>query len=1508
MITFEIKNYLMGITMKNLVSIVSLLIILFVETSVSAHTIRVPADQPTIQAGIDATSDGDTVLVADGTYTGYGNRDLDFHGKAITLISENGAANCIIDCENNDSTRGFYFHSGEKSNSVLNGFTVTGGNVTGDWPDNHGGGITCWYNSSPTIINNIIKDNSADNGGGIYCRGFSSPIINNNIIQNNSADCGGGIECWDNSNPILTSNTLKENSARIGGGIYTGGLSSPQIIKNIIKGNSAYAGSGIYCSHSSPYLLNNTIYRNSADYGGGIYCYYNSSPIIINSILWDNSPDEVYFSSNYDSNSVIISYSDVQGGQIGIVTNNNGTVNWLIGNIDADPLFVDPVNDDFQLREGSPCIDAGDPDLDADGISWEYDVDDQDPDGTRLDMGAYYFHQLKVATPMFSPAPGTYTTIQDVIISCSTSGATIHYTINGTDPTESDPIYSNPIPISSTTTLKAKAYLNGYEPSNIAIGTYTFTSKTGPHIIHVPSEQPTIQAGIDAASNGDTVLVADGIYTGYGNRDLDFHGKAIVVKSVNGADVTIIDCEGSSTKRHRGFYFHSNETSSSVLEGFTITNGYGLLDGLSSGTSCVGGAIYCTHSSPIIKNNIIIGNKASFGGGIQCWEYASPIITNNLISSNSGNGGGIYCYNHCDATITNNIITENVAGWGGGGVQIDMFSSVMLSGNLIAKNSCGQKGGGIYCGNSYCSDKLPKIVNNTIADNISQHEGGGVYFWHAFPKIRNSIIWGNSPEQVASGASSSISITYSNIQGGWKGNGNINADPLFVNPLNGNYNLQEESPCIDSGNPNFPFDPDNTIPDMGAYYYHHLIATHGPVVGNVTSTSARFAIRTFTNSSVKIILSRNSNKWYNPIYTNIAKTDNSQDYFIVLKATGLKPNTTYYYRPIVNGKRITSFLGKFKTFPQKGKAITFSFLFGSGQQQVWDDPNSNIGNIFPIMAQENAHFFLHQGDWHYPDTTDSECGDTLNYFAKYKDLVYESYKTRYDPNFPMAEMLKVMPVDYTYDDHDWVNDNCDGTYMSQGGANTIQVYQEVFPHYTLPSASKGIWHKFACGNTDIFMIDNRAQRDPNMNALLWWDDRYVFSADYVDDHTILGEEQMNWLLNELKTSTATWKFISSGTPFNPAGRGLLELALMLQNTAYDPLLDPATGQERSMASLAKEFADKWWGFPSDIYTLLSKIIENDIKGVVFLSGDTHTSGIDDGTHSLIPEIMAGGLDRTNSQLHAMAKEVFKVDIWNKGGHTYDNSIPPDLGNAYGRVKVCGADSVVMQVVSESQNVLSTHTVLPNCIPRRVAGIIVPGGIDFGEVAPEGQGGSALIALSTSIDTFKITDISVTPIKGSSQIVPVDQSVSLASGESKILTFGFIPIGDIGDTTQALVTIQTNDPACSTKYVSAQGVIGTDTGIKDRISSDGTMAFKLCQNYPNPFNPITTISFQLPQSSFVNVSVYNMLGQLVETLINEQKNAGTYTVDWNAEQVNSGMYLYRIKAGKFSCVKKCVVVK
>ena len=364
---------------------------------IDGSTLYVPLNYITIQAAIEAASDGDTVLVADGTYYGTGNKDLDFAGKAIKVTSENGAEKCIIDCERDG--RGFYFHTGEKESSVITGFSVINGIAE------NGGGIYC-SSSSPTITNCIITGNGSGSsvlddygGGGIYCID-SSPVITNCTIVGNSTGglypgCGGGIYCT-NSFPIIANCTISENSGDSGGGICS--INSTLSITNCIITNnssasswSVAAGGGILFSSSSSAttatIVNCTITGNSArgrygassGFGGGIAC---SSTSIVNSILYGNTPDEISVSSN-----PIVTYSDIQGGYSGI------------GNIDADPLFVG--NGDYHLTALSPCIDLGTsegaPSTDIGGTPR--------PQGAGYDMGAYEYVQSTPPPPVFKLVP-----------------------------------------------------------------------------------------------------------------------------------------------------------------------------------------------------------------------------------------------------------------------------------------------------------------------------------------------------------------------------------------------------------------------------------------------------------------------------------------------------------------------------------------------------------------------------------------------------------------------------------------------------------------------------------------------------------------------------------------------------------------------------------------------------------------------------------------------------------------------------------------------------------------------------------------------------------------------------------------------------------------------------------------------------------------------------------------------------------------------------------------------
>ncbi|MCF7920905.1 MAG: right-handed parallel beta-helix repeat-containing protein [Candidatus Cloacimonetes bacterium] len=271
------------------------------------------------------------------------------------------------------------------SNPSLENVTITGNSVEGS-----AGGIYC-SSSSPILENVTITNNLAGGcGGGIYCYD-SSPSLENVTITGNSASYGSGIYCYNNSIPNLENVTITDNSAEhFGGGIYCN-YSSPGVENVKITDNSAEHGGGIYCYDSSPSLVNVTITDNSAEEdGGGIYCTRGSNPILVNCIFWNNLTQEVEFYDYGAPNTITIAYCDIDGGEAGIETNNNGTVNWLEGNIDADPLFVDAEMGNYLLTEDSPCIDAGTSYFEYDGEVL-VDLSEDEYYGIAPDMGAYEY-------------------------------------------------------------------------------------------------------------------------------------------------------------------------------------------------------------------------------------------------------------------------------------------------------------------------------------------------------------------------------------------------------------------------------------------------------------------------------------------------------------------------------------------------------------------------------------------------------------------------------------------------------------------------------------------------------------------------------------------------------------------------------------------------------------------------------------------------------------------------------------------------------------------------------------------------------------------------------------------------------------------------------------------------------------------------------------------------------------------------------------------------------------
>ena len=359
------------------VYIFAIALVVFASLPTSADIIHIPGDYPTIQEGINASSDGDTVLVQPGTYV----ENINFNGHNIvvgSLFLTTGDTTYIeqtvIDGDSSGTV--ITFENQENYTTKIIGFTIQNGR----WPIGvGGGGILCINQSDPIIGHNIIKENRSSQGGGIRCVS-SNPVIEGNIIRNNFSNTEGGGIWIDHSNTVIYGNTITGNSGCCGGGIFCFSDSNIVIGNNVIYGNSVdYYGGGINCLNSYPVIVNNTISENTARYGGGILCQNQSEIEIINTIFWGNEALNGGNELHIFNGSINALFCDVQGGWEGE------------GNIDVDPLFRDPENGDFHLMadscgdvNNSPCIDAGDPAIfdSMHGCDWGLEE-------LRSDMGAY---------------------------------------------------------------------------------------------------------------------------------------------------------------------------------------------------------------------------------------------------------------------------------------------------------------------------------------------------------------------------------------------------------------------------------------------------------------------------------------------------------------------------------------------------------------------------------------------------------------------------------------------------------------------------------------------------------------------------------------------------------------------------------------------------------------------------------------------------------------------------------------------------------------------------------------------------------------------------------------------------------------------------------------------------------------------------------------------------------------------------------------------------------------
>ncbi|MFH1374557.1 MAG: right-handed parallel beta-helix repeat-containing protein [bacterium] len=696
--------------------------------TVSASVIHVPGDSATIQAGINGASTGDTVLVADGTYTGVGNRDLDFMGKNIVLKSQNGPEVTIIDCQGDslDEHFGIILENGEDTTATIEGFTITNSYVI-EWKS----GAIWMKDASATVRNCVVTGN---HGKGIY-HDFAlnrTFLLYDSKINNNSGTgfwseawitIVSGCEIsfngqygmnWSSWNKLELSDCLFEGNADDGLFIWTSG-------PDFHVYNCTFVGNGNGMSYE----------WNFPKSGDGTAGTSRVTCVIENCLFAYN--DNAGLSSYHFPFSINVHCNNAYG---------NGTADYDLhldeptdtaNNISLHPLFCDTASGDYTIDAISPCA-ATSPLNPCATLIGRYDVGcalvpDTDGDGIGDDG---------------DNCPLVYNP--------------------GQEDTDGDGIGDS---------------------CDVEIVWYVKADGSG--------DAPTIQAAVDSASDGDTVLVAAGTYTGVGNRAIDLSGKVLVVISESGAGSTTVDCEAVPGA---AFLVVTGEDSLTVIDGFTITGALGGYDT---------GAVVCRSASPTIRNCIITQNECyGFMG-----DHSSAIIENCVLSHN--NSDGVYAFaayppiriTGCE--VSNNLYNGVFSAWHG---------MLEMSDCLVTNN--GEHGLLIL---TFAEEY--HVTNCTFVGNKY-----GMTFWFNYPKgssvqptfdsaaVMNCIFAFNEDKGLTLDQTFEISAiarcnnSYGNPGGDYEFGildttisfANLSLHPLFCDTAIGDFTIAEESPCAPANN------------------------------------------------------------------------------------------------------------------------------------------------------------------------------------------------------------------------------------------------------------------------------------------------------------------------------------------------------------------------------------------------------------------------------------------------------------------------------------------------------------------------------------------------------------------------------------------------------------------------------------------------------------------------------------------------------------------------------------
>lgn len=671
--------------------------------------------------------------------------------------------------------------NGVNTTAVLDGLTFLEGYANGTGVDDRGAGMYC-VNASPVLRNCVFRNNYATAyGGGLYATSSTLDLTKCLLRDNAAGGFGGAVftEGGGTSSRFTHCTFLKNTTNSQGGALFIFENSSAQLFGCLFSRNETpnHNGNAIYSHNASTECTNCTI--ASGRENTALFANANGSINLRNSIVWGNSHGGVGgAAAQYGvSPDATITFDHC---------NVEGIVPPGVGNLSADPIFIDPdgvdnilgtMDDNYRLAAGSPCNDAGRNDSLAATFLYDYDGylrrlnDVLAPDtGTGstplIDLGPYEYGQASLGSRLYVDADA----------SGYESGATWADAIR-------DLQYAASLARTAAPTVTEIWVAQGlYKPTGGLDPEESFLLQSGVALYGSFAGSETSPSQRNIALN-PTLLSGD-----IGAVGLDTDNSYHVVQA-------------------------HDVSADTILDGFTILNG----NADDAAPHDRGGGLYVTDSSPIIRNCTLRQNKATaYGGGI--YAASSPLSLRQCVfldNEAGGFGGAVFTeYGNAFSLYDYCSFYNNRTGSQGGAMFVFDTTTAQITNCLFSGNETpNHSGNALYVQGATALIRHSTIVNGKDHTAVYANTAGNIF-------LVDSILWGNShlggislATQYGAGGGGSVSVNYCNLEGGLApGTGNISADPLFANAagadadpgtLDDDLHLTAGSPCIDAGNPNY---------------------------------------------------------------------------------------------------------------------------------------------------------------------------------------------------------------------------------------------------------------------------------------------------------------------------------------------------------------------------------------------------------------------------------------------------------------------------------------------------------------------------------------------------------------------------------------------------------------------------------------------------------------------------------------------------------------------------------